>query len=499
VLLLAGLCALAAGPAYANHDAAWYLYVGRRWLDGAALYRDAIDTNPPLIIWLSTLPVWIAGLGGWPATALFKGFVFVVAPASLFALRTIVRRAWPSREFILMTSAAFAALPFVRGDFGQREHFAVLFTMPYVFAAAAPSWSAPAWPRWAIGAAAGLGFAIKPHFLAAWLALEAAAFAANGRGALRRPELAGAVVACTLYAVAVAVLSPVYFEVANQVRQVYGGLDSPFAVLLRLREVQLWLMAAALFAAVRWPAADRLSPALFAAGTGFLIAALLQFKGWGYQLYPSRVFVVLFLVSAVATLLDEIPSAISLLRGGRRGLAVVFAGALIVASIRYVAEARRPVAPDLVTPFVANIAAYAPQGPLTVLSMRTIIYPAFPAVNYSGSGWGLRHNSLWFLPGLYSEDEGLAGGPIEPHPPERMSPLERRFFDQIVDDLCGSPPGLLAVERAAPSAPAGRRALDLMAYYGQSPRARALLDSYTVRGSLGPFTLLTPATGATCR
>jgi hypothetical protein len=138
-------------------------------------------------------------------------------------------------------------------------------------------------------------------------------------------------------------------------------------------------------------------------------------------------------------------------------------------------------------------------GTLAVLSMRTIIYPAFPAVNYSGAGWGLRHNSLWFLPGFYADQDRLAGGPLEPHRLEQMSPLERLFFDQVTEDLCSSPPQLLAVEQSGAVAPAGRRALDLLAYYAQNPPANRLLASYRPQGTLGPFTLYAPAAPLACR
>jgi hypothetical protein len=282
------------------------------------------------------------------------------------------------------------------------------------------------------------------------------------------------------------------------VQRVYGGLNSSVAVLLRLREVQLWLAAGALVVAIRWPPGDRLPTAFFAAGTGYLIAAIVQFKGWGYQLYPARAFLILFLTAAGGTLLREVPSLASLLRGGRRGLAFVFGGVLVAASARYVAEARRPAAPDWVAPMTHAFATHEP-GPVAVLSMRTIISPAFPAVNYSRVAWGLRHNSLWFLPGFYSDQDRSAGGPLEPHDLGSMTELERQFFDDIVNDLCASPPTLVAIEQTMPTAPAGRRSLDLRAYYGQSPKARRLLDAYHVQGTLGPFTLLAPSAPASCQ
>jgi hypothetical protein len=300
------------------------------------------------------------------------------------------------------------------------------------------------------------------------------------------------------YAAAVAIATPEYFTIADHVRRVYGGLNSPLSVLIRLREFQLWLFVAALFAAIRWPSTERLIAVLFAAATGYLAAALLQLKGWGYQLYPARVCNVLFLACLGCVMLELLPRAAALLRGGRRGLAVTFACVLAIASARYIAEARHPATPDLVTPLSSEIASQAPAGPFAVLSMRTIIYPAFPAVNYTGTMWTLRHNSLWFLPGFYDDQARVAGGPLEPHTLDGMPPLERMFFDQIVDDLCAAPPRLLAIERPAVSAPGGRRALDLEAYYSQSTRAMRLLRDYREEGSIGPFALLVPARAASC-
>ena len=501
VLLLVALSVAAIAPAYLNHDAAWYLYVVREWLRGATLYRDVIDTNPPLIIWLSGIPGSIAFMVGLPATALFKLFVFTAAALSVAAVRAVVRGAWPAREFVLVTAAVFLMLPFVKMDFGQREHFAVLLTLPYVLMSAAPRAAGGGPLRLGVGVAAGLGFSIKPHFFLAWALTEAWAVRGEGRRRWRRPEFLAVIGVAALYTIAVLALTPHYLEVASQVRAVYSGLDSSPAVLLRLREVQLWLLAAAAAAAVRWPATDRLPGAVFAAGTGYLAAALLQRKGWGYQLYPARVFLLLFLAAALVCVLEQVPAMASVLRGGRRGLGVVFAAAVSIASVRYIAEARGPATPDLVTPMLRELGDHRdlPPGPLTVLSMRTIIYPAFPAVNYAGADWGLRHNSLWFLPGFYADQDRAGGGPLEAHGTESMPPLEWRFFNQILEDLCGRPPRLLAVEGTPPAAPAGRRSLDLLAYYKQSPRLKALLDVYSPRGSIGPFTILTPTAEPSCR
>jgi hypothetical protein len=45
-------------------DIAWLLYVARRWLAGRELYVDVVEVNPPLIVWISAIPIWLAGVLG---------------------------------------------------------------------------------------------------------------------------------------------------------------------------------------------------------------------------------------------------------------------------------------------------------------------------------------------------------------------------------------------------------------------------------------------------
>src|ERR1700712_2453996 len=41
-------------------DIAWLLYVAHRWLAGRELYIDVVEVNPPLIVWISAIPLEIA-------------------------------------------------------------------------------------------------------------------------------------------------------------------------------------------------------------------------------------------------------------------------------------------------------------------------------------------------------------------------------------------------------------------------------------------------------
>src|ERR1700743_99084 len=45
-------------------DVAWLLYVARRWMAGRELYVDVVEVNPPLIVWISAIPLQLASVLG---------------------------------------------------------------------------------------------------------------------------------------------------------------------------------------------------------------------------------------------------------------------------------------------------------------------------------------------------------------------------------------------------------------------------------------------------
>jgi hypothetical protein len=478
-----------------NHDTAWYLHMVETMLEGGRAYVDVVDTNPPLIVLLTVPPVWIARLVGAAPAAAFAVYVFCLGALSAAASAFLVARVWPQlgkvSRSVLTGAVVFLALAFPKSDFGQREHLAVLATLPYVLAAALHGLgrSTSTWIGIAVGAGGAIGFALKPHFLLAWVAIEATL--SWQRGTVRtlwRPEGAAALAVFLAYGLVVFIGFPQYLDVASRVWAVYGGLDSPLSRLVGLREVQAGVVAVALVLLLRLPR-DLAGPLgmLGAGAGGFLTASLVQLKGWGYQMLPAQVYLALLFLVALLSLCHAAPGLLGLLRGGLRGIAAAITLALAGTTARYVYEARQPPANDLVTPLAALVRAHAPTGPLAALAMRTLVYPVFPLVNDTGARWSLRHHSLWFLPAFYTRE--LAGPPGEfpPHRLDAMPSLERVFYEEILTDLCRVPPRLLLIETAAPYAPAGRRSLDLVTYYSQDDRFLRLFANYRQIALVAPF------------
>ncbi len=124
----------------AGHDQLWFLLMAERWLHGATLYGPYLfDSNPPLIVWLSAIPVSLGELLHLPATAIAKLLVLLAelasASLSLLFLRrlaplTQAQLAWLTFAFIIIFNVVPAR------DLGQRDHLTAILCLPYILAAA---------------------------------------------------------------------------------------------------------------------------------------------------------------------------------------------------------------------------------------------------------------------------------------------------------------------------------------------------------------------------
>ena len=174
-----------------NHDEAYLLALAGRLLDGGQFGKDIMDMNPPHVWWISAMPVWLARQTGFRLDVAAAVFTVTMAVLSVAAVARLTAAAGLGRapRSLFLVFATLLVL-FIPGyDFGQREHWMVLLTLPYIVArgcrlnnsAVSPATGA------AIGVAAALGFCIKPYFLS--IALEVWILAPTRRPSLSiRPE-----------------------------------------------------------------------------------------------------------------------------------------------------------------------------------------------------------------------------------------------------------------------------------------------------------------------
>jgi hypothetical protein len=398
-------------------DVAWLLYLAEQWLDGRRLYVDLIEINPPLVIWISALPVALARALGLPALRVAPPFFAALVLGCAWWAAAILRRRGVCRDRLAPFSVVGAVLLLLPAtDFGQREHLLAAAALPYLALRTGDRRRAA--PRGgervealAAGVLVGLCCALKPWFAAAFALVEVVAVAGGARP-LWEAAL-GAAAAGLAFVAAVVALYPDYIDgVVPLAMALYGAGDPGAADLLRESAGLLFggAAAAALWAAHRRRMADgHAMGTLLAFAAGAALAYLLQGKGWFYHRIPATAAVVLALLAWGAN------PRLGPVR--RRGAAFALAVAALVVLVK----------PSAILLARWDAAAAAPERGLdsrlvgliraeharSYVAFSRSLDLGFPVVNETGVAFASRFASTWALYGAHwraADDPGAAVG-----------------------------------------------------------------------------------------
>jgi len=151
-----------------NHDTAWYLVATRQWLEGARLYAEILEVNPPLNFYYTAPALWLADATGLSAT---DGQYLLLAGLTAASLAWVWRLlaavpglAAPRAAGLLVLLALAVSVP-AAAHAGQREHLLVLFLLPWLVAHLAQPEPDAGRAGVARAAFAAAGICLKPHFL----------------------------------------------------------------------------------------------------------------------------------------------------------------------------------------------------------------------------------------------------------------------------------------------------------------------------------------------
>lgn len=243
-----------------NHDSAWLLDATRRWVAGRRLYADIVEVNPPLIFIENLLLT--AGL--LTKSAYLAGVCAAIGVSAI----------WVGR---LGGNTALALAAMIVGGctgFGQRDHLALIFLMPYLSTVRPSYW---------VGLWAFLGVGLKPYFALIPLAyILAAYFEKRSERLLRLPQNFVIVGGCATLAAATLMIWPHYiFEIIPMAGFVYSafGIEPAAAHFLIAGLIVILLIISAISERSLLP---------LAAGTlGAVAVFFIQGRYWSYQFIPS--------------------------------------------------------------------------------------------------------------------------------------------------------------------------------------------------------------------
>lgn len=483
--LLAGAFARYAFEVAPNHDNVWLLISAERLIDGGRYYTDFFELNPPLYIVLVSPALFIADVLGIDS---YNGFIVwvlsLIGGSILIAYRWLAILAESAPRLIpLLVVVYVGTLGWVAdSSFGQREHISIILIFPYVVwlfraAHAAPILAGPGLITTI--ALAATGFLIKPHFLVVPAVLAAAWFIMYRRWDLflKIHCLVFGLIG-SIYAVAIVTIFPEWFDVAAIALQVYGaynpGMDRVLLAggLYFLAMATIWIFTEILLGDEKARAVGRVS---IVVATAFLVAAILQRKGYPYHYLPIQSLS--FLAFGTVIIL-AIPNARGLINrisalpryGLKQLTAALVATSLILAMALQVKIALLLPSPrsEIETSSIyVNLAELAKDRSVMIMSISLSNLPVASLLDLE---WESRLPGHWIIPGILKLER--ENGEDAAH----LKDLKQLAKKIVVEDLERYSPSLVAVysgpHRTVPEG------FDLLSFYQTDPAFAALWSSY---------------------
>ena len=341
-----------------THDAAWQMWIGRQMAHGANLYTDIVEVNPPLWFWIAVPLARVAEWTGIRSLAFLIAFFLLSIAFSLWLCARLAPKKmplWPLAVVFLFPLRHFA----------QREHFVLIFTVPYVLLLARRERGEAVSPKLSIlvGACGALAFALKPQFAVVPMVLELWAW----RAPKIRLETLMLGISAVLYVVAIAIFERDFLtEAIPLVLAAYDNFSSMTARSIG-RGLVPYAYAVPLLLYARKEAA-----AFTVASLSFFLVYLAQAKGWEYQLIPAQgmLFVAVVLSSTGSTV--------------RRTLGLAAGSLILLPNVRFY---------ETPPEFRLDVARGTSFAALSI-SPRA----AWPLVEERRLQWALPYMSLWMSP-----------------------------------------------------------------------------------------------------
>lgn len=473
---------LAAEP---HGDVGWYLVATDKWLSGGRLYEDVIEVNPPLIFYLNALPVLLHYLTGFTSDDLFVVHVHLLIAISVLLIWRVARDGAEDASGLnrLVPWCAFPVLCVLPlASFGEREHFLLIFALPYIVLAIQRAHGArpPLALAGPVGVFAALGFCLKPQFLVVPLLFEIYRIARHRPLRLiPSPEGLTLGVLTALYAASIPLLTPDYLaRVVPFAMLAYGAYKEPVAVVLLSWQTVMVIAFALIYPGLRRRLArPETCDILLMALAAFYAIYLGQMKGWLYHQLPAEAMT--FLI--VAALLTARPA-----ERGARILRPWLGVATLVAILAIpIARGNERVVANGLLPELRQLPAGAP-----IVAFSSYVWVGFPLVNLGGFDWPLRFPCLWLLPAA-ERGLGADGAADDPDRTAALRALRAYTLKAVVDDFASNPPAAVIIDRR-PDPRYPDQTFDYTGFFSRDPRFAALWRDYrevtrvTVRG-MGPY------------
>jgi hypothetical protein len=504
-------------------DIAFPLWAADRMQHGARLYVDILEINPPLFIWLDLPLVWLSRVTGLESITWYRLATSALIFASLAGCWWALKRGLGDERVeyrrLLWLAAAFALLLLPRLDWGEREHLSLALTLPYILLGIARARGREVGSGGAImaGLAAGIGIALKPHFVLVWVGREVAVWSSvighrsstavlglegrrqttedrrpsSGGRPLLDPESLTVPLLCIGYLLAVIVIHPEYFALLRELGAAYQKfLRNSVLITLFLGDGSAIVLGALIVALAlrRIPRHAAVWRVLIGSLLGYFLAAIIQAKGWRYHFYPALGLAML-LFAAMAWDAWRARQANRLMRLFAAMPAAALATAVIVSAALALRQIAQPLNPRYdPDPSIGQLVPLLRQraGGQAVFVISPNMASGFPLTNYAGTIWPSRLSNMW--PAVVAYDSATkAPGSVQFSKLGAMGPVERFGLETTVQDFLVSRPVIVLSLIAVDQPGWGMQRLDLLHWLQRDPNFSSAWVAYDSLGRVGNY------------
>lgn len=453
-----------------SHDLHWQFWIARQMLGGTKLYADIWELNPPLWFWSAMPMQWLAESTGVPWQVFLTAQVVALGVASAWLVARLIDLPRPIDRASLMLAQFWIVTIAPLADIGQREHLALIVSLPYTALIARRRDGLPVSTPLAIfiSVMAAYGFALKHYFAIIPLALEVwLVLKLRRHWRPIRTEVVILAALALIYAASIAILMPEFFTVmVPMVSAAYGLYNVPLLKMVVQPWALFWLGSTAFLCFYR-PASlpfqnevqRTFLRGLFIVAGGFVVAYFVQQKGWYYQSLPAT--------GALAVSL-----ALVLIAGwDRRSLRLTLGLILLLLPTS-----------TLLTPRPANLPIAqvsdrllgdVPAGE-TVFVAATAPRLAWPTVSIKGQVWPSRALVLWMLP-------AVARAEVSGHSTPELARLGKIVLEANSLDIRCHPPRKIIFQRM-PLASQGQIKIGLEDFLLRDANLRAFIRQHYDHG-----------------
>lgn len=453
---------------YLNHDVGWLLEVATSMMEGKRLYTDLIEVNPPLIIYILTVPVILSEWLDIASIVMFRIVMLLFIGAWGLITCYLSRRYLSSRHialpFILSTLFLYFNTVIIPGDFGQREQFISILLIPFVINSMflLRDGKTPLSILWRISIVSMtvIAVAMKPYFLFVPLLLELLLFihVRSVRMLLRWENVAIASLGLA-YALLVAWIHPEYFNfiipAANTVYFAYKS-TSLIHVITADQIILIFILCLVYSLVYRDRDLKIMWTALFLASIAAYLGYILQGTNWFYHAIPfyffSSLAIFLGVYGTIYRLFVKYKSRIMLekskgFRVGQSWLGISVIGIILSLTlyiqITKIIECSTCLRLPKNNSSIISTDGFMRDKKMSLYTFSTSLRPAFSFVNHSGMEWTSRFPCLWFIPGLVRRDEI---DPLASSENDMFQKLEVYLRNSVLEDFNKNKPELVLVD-----------------------------------------------------